>query len=191
MWCDALDGHADWRAIFAGYRSSVDWPACAFYAEQLAAYPTARVILTVREPGAWYRSTRETIYPLSRIFPPRWLCWFSRSARDARRMVYGIVWDGQFDGRFEDEDYATRTFVDHIETVKRKVPRERLLIFDVRDGWAPLCEFLGRDAPPEPFPHVNDGATLKAALRNLRLALAAFYGVLALLIVWGIRALAT
>ena len=42
-----------------------------------------------------------------------------------------------------------------IAEVKRFVPAERLLIFDVREGWAPLCDFLGVEQPTEPFPHYN------------------------------------
>ena len=36
--------------------------------------------------------------------------------------------------------------------VKRRIPPERLLIFNVKQGWAPLCEFLKEEVPSEPFP---------------------------------------
>ena len=35
------------------------------------------------------------------------------------------------------------------------MPNERLLEFDVRDGWEPLCDFLHKPIPKEPFPRTN------------------------------------
>lgn len=51
-----------------------------------------------------------------------------------------------------------RTYTDHYAHVRSKVPPERLLNFQVKEGWAPLCDFLGKEAPDEPFPRVNDAA---------------------------------
>jgi hypothetical protein len=50
-------------------------------------------------------------------------------------------------------------FVAHNEEVKRVVPAEQLLVWDVSDGWEPLCEFLGVAVPDGPLPHANDRAT--------------------------------
>jgi hypothetical protein len=50
-----------------------------------------------------------------------------------------------------------RTYTNHYAHVRSKVPPERLLNFHPKDGWVPLCDFLGKEAPPnEPFPRVND-----------------------------------
>ena len=32
---------------------------------------------------------------------------------------------------------------------------ERLLIWDVKEGWDPLCKFLGKPIPDSPIPHDN------------------------------------
>src|SRR5215469_11934921 len=61
-WIDAADGKPDWPKIFAGYNSTVDWPSATYYAELADAYPDAKVILTERDPEAWYRSTQATIF---------------------------------------------------------------------------------------------------------------------------------
>jgi hypothetical protein len=45
---------------------------------------------------------------------------------------------------------------------------DRMLRFDVKEGWAPLCRFLGRPIPAEVFPTENGG------LRRLREILAAY-----------------
>ena len=186
-WCDVIDGNPDWSAIFEGYQSSVDWPACAFYKEQMAAYPTAKVVLSVRNPESWYRSVNETIYPLSHLMAPKWLTWFSRRARNLRRIVFTAAWEGQLQGKFEDKNAAIAIFNEHIETVKREVPAERLLVFDVRDGWAPLCAFLGiSDVPDEPFPHVNEAAELKKVVARMRWIWRIGYAVVIVLILWGI-----
>jgi hypothetical protein len=50
---------------------------------------------------------------------------------------------------------------DWVKEVKKTVPPERLLEFDVRQGWAPLCQFLDLEIPQNDFPRVNDTKTLK------------------------------
>ena len=72
-------------------------------------------------------------------------------------------------GRFEERDYAIQVFEEHIAEVKRVVPPDRLLVFSVKEGWEPLCVFLGVEIPDEPFPHVNDRKTMTRALSLLRL----------------------
>ena len=63
-----------------------------------------------------------------------------------------LVWEDSFDGRFDDRDYAMKVFEKSNEEVRRRVPPGRLLVFDVREGWEPLCEFLGVEVPDKPFP---------------------------------------
>lgn len=169
QWMDVLDGRPDWDAIFDGYQSAVDWPSSAYYKEQLAVYPNARVILTVRNPESWYRSVSETIFPVSHLLAPKWMPWLPAILRKLHRLVFTAIWDGTFGGRFEDKATAVRIFNEHIENVKREVPAERLLVFDVGDGWGPLCQFLGVDTiPDEPFPRVNESAEIKRVVSILR-----------------------
>ena len=159
-------GAADWEHIFDGYRSAVDWPTCSFYAELAATYPSARVILTQRPPERWYDSTRETIYALSRAFP-RW-----SSGLPVFRHVYalldGLIWEGTFNGRFEERAHAISTLNAHEANVIDAVPAERLLIFDVSQGWGPLCGFLQVPEPNEPFPHLNERAEIVRTVRWIR-----------------------
>ena len=35
------------------------------------------------------------------------------------------------------------------------VPKENLLVWNVKDGWEPVCRFLGKDIPKQPFPIIN------------------------------------
>ena len=70
-------------------------------------------------------------------------------------MADQIVLRNTFDDRFEDRAHAIRVFERHSEEVKKTIPAERLLIYEVGSGWEPICNFLGLDVPQEDFPHVN------------------------------------
>jgi hypothetical protein len=56
------------------------------------------------------------------------------------------------------EPLTTALFDRYSEQVKRDIPPERLLIFDVGNGWEPLCAFFGVPVPQTPFPRENDAA---------------------------------
>lgn len=70
-------------------------------------------------------------------------------------------------GDFENENMK-KIFEDHEVLVKRVVPRERLLVFEVKEGWGPLCDFLGVKRPKEKFPHVNDAEEYVRGFRRAR-----------------------
>jgi len=152
-WMAAADGRAvDWDVVFKGYRASVDWPACTFYASQAAHFPKAKVILTVRDMKTWYESCMATIFqvmlaPLDKV-PPQ----MQHVARLARKLVA----ENTFGGRLLDAEHCMAVHLAHIEEVKRTIPAERLLVFQVSEGWGPLCKFLGVKVPDEPFPRVNE-----------------------------------
>jgi hypothetical protein len=174
-------GTPDWDEVFAGHHSALDWPAAAYWRELAEHYPDAKVVLSVRDPERWYDSVSETIFASAlaerRPLPPhrrviRWLV--ARRAPDFAlypRMARATVMDRVFDGRIDDRAHAVKVFERHIEEVRAAVPAGRLLVFDVRDGWEPLCAFLGVPVPDEPFPQVNERAAFrrKRPRRLLRL----------------------
>ena len=183
-WHDvALKGSRDWDALFEGFRATVDWPSTAYYRELMEHYPDAKVILTARDAESWYRSASETIYAVSRALPA-WFQWIRPLAANSE-MVEATIWQGEFGGRFEDSQAAREVFRKHVEDVKASVPAERLLVFNVRDGWEPLCEFLGVPVPEDrPFPHVNDSSVIKRAIRIIRIAGMVPYVLLAAGVLW-------
>ena len=155
QWQAAAEGRpVDWQSFLGKYRAGVDYPLSGFYRDLMAVYPDAKVILTVRDPDRWYESTRETIYRGTAI--PHWFLQLVPPFRGMREMVDAAIWDRLFDGRFEEREHAIRVFEDHIAEVRRVVPPDKLLVFEVRDGWQPLCDFLGVPVPDKPFPHIND-----------------------------------
>ncbi len=164
---DAFAGRdADWEALFEGYRSCVDFPACDYYRQLAARYPEAKVILTVRDPDAWYDSVHSTIYPASRGNTPPPEGGDERSR--IHQYVWKAVWAGRFERRFEDRDFAIAKFLEHTENVKRDIDAERLLVYEVKDGWEPLCQFLGVDVPDEAFAHTNTRQEFQERLKNRR-----------------------
>jgi hypothetical protein len=133
----------DWRAALSGYRAAVDWPASAFWPELAEAFPDALVLLSVRDPDAWWKSASTTIFPSSRLVEGPW-----------RAMV-----DEMFARRFtlslDDREACIAAYERHNEDVRRRVPAGRLLEWRASEGWAPLCAALGVPVPDEPFPRVN------------------------------------
>jgi hypothetical protein len=144
------DGYRDWDEVYRGYRATVDWPGASYWRELVEHFSAAKVILTVRDPKSWYESARGSIYQAVAIRPE------DPIGRRRRDFVGRLVWDGDFGGGFEDADHAMTVFAEHNEAVRRTVPAGRLLEFDVRQGWGPLCDFLGVPVPDEPFPRTND-----------------------------------
>jgi hypothetical protein len=158
------DPAVDFGHFFSGYRAAVDWPACEFYRELMAAFPEAKVLLNVRDPDAWYESTRETLFAVKQALP--W--WFPPSIL---RMQDVVIWLGRFNGQFLDRESAIAAFNAHIGEVRRTVPPERLLEYRVDQGWGPLCEFLGVPEPEGiPFPRINDRRYFRRVLLAFRIA---------------------
>jgi hypothetical protein len=83
-------------------------------------------------------------------------------------MVDRVVWDGTFHGLFEDKAYALEVFRRHNEHVRRVVSAERLLVYEVKEGWGPLCAFLGVPVPEgKPFPRLNDAQEFRARIARM------------------------
>ena len=152
-WVAALGGQTpDWSQVFEGYVSQVDWPAAVYWKELHAAFPEAKVILTLRNPDAWFDSLQATIVPSVTIGSEYG---DSAHARAVSDMVYRTIYKGLFQDRMTDRDFVLKVWQDHIDEVRRTVPPEQLLEFDVRQGWGPLCAFLGVSVPEAPFPRTN------------------------------------
>ena len=154
FWQRAAAGEKlDWNEVFAEYRACVDWPAAHFWREIHAAFPTAKVLHSHRDENDWFNSVHETIYPAM-------LEWETAEGtrRDRLVMANELIVNQAFDGRLSDKEHAISVYRAHEEDVRRTVPAEQLLVFDVRQGWAPLCEFLEVAAPDVPFPRTNSTA---------------------------------
>jgi hypothetical protein len=149
----------DWDSVFANYRACVDWPSARFWREIAAHYPDAKVLLTTRDPDKWFDSVHATIYPVVKSWQAREPGHF----RDAMEMAWQIVGEQTFRGRLDDRDHAIAVFRAYEEEVRRTIAPERLLAYDVSQGWAPLCAFLEVPVPETPFPRTNTSEEFREA----------------------------
>ena len=146
LWVAAAEGKPDWDTIFANYQSTTDAPACNFWRELATYYPNAKVLLSVRDPEKWFESTQAT------VLSPQMTG--MQDGSPLKEFFDKAVWR-HLGARANDRDFMIALFNRHIEEVKRQIPKERLLVFDAREGWAPLCKFLGVPVPETPFPQTN------------------------------------
>ncbi|RLA12487.1 MAG: sulfotransferase family protein [Gammaproteobacteria bacterium] len=150
-----IDGNADWPQLLKGYVSAVDWPPAYFWRQLREFAPEAKVILSVRDAESWYKSISSTIFPAQtapladnetdmNLLMPRRLIRFST-----------------FDDRCSDKQYVIDTYQRHNQAVIDAVPADQLLVYDITDGWAPLCQFLGLPTPDGPMPRSNTAEDFK------------------------------
>jgi hypothetical protein len=145
-WIDVIDGRPDWNAVFDGYASTVDYPGCTYWRELVARWPEAKVILTTRDPDSWFESANET------VLSTRMRAMLANTPIE--RFMNAAV-NQDFGDGIEDRAFMTDYFRRWNETVIAEVPADRLLVFQARDGWQPLCDFLGVPLPAQPYPRVN------------------------------------
>lgn len=145
LWNDAIQGAPDWDRIFTGYRATVDYPGCLFWRELMAHYPEAKVILSTRDPDAWFESVSETI--------------FAARGNGALLGEAGVALSDflrkDFGDRIGDRAFMTEYFVRWNRDIIEQVPSDRLLVFNARDGWGPLCDFLDIPRPEAPYPWLH------------------------------------
>jgi hypothetical protein len=160
LWVDAGNGKPDWDAIFAEYTAAVDHPGCAYWRQLMDHYPEGKVLHTVRDPDKWFDSTQATIFNPDRPEPPPGTPMGDFFAQ--LQAFYG--------GDMHDRAFMTDFFRRHSEAVVAGVPKERLLVFEVKDGWGPLCEFLGAPVPDTPYPRENTTEQFQARSKAMAAA---------------------
>ena len=147
----------NWDQVFQGYRAQADWPGARVWRELASHWPEAKVILTVRDPDAWFDSVQATIAPFlaARGLHP------NDHANGIATMAQALIAEQVFDDRLNDRAHATRVFRDHVAAVQAEIAPDRLLVFNVREGWEPLCGFLGVAVPETPYPKTNSSKEFK------------------------------
>jgi len=141
-----------WDRLLARYAACMDHPTCLYYVELMAAFPEAKVILNVRESERWFVSWQTLFEGLGFM---RVIARFVPDIRRAIDILDVLIRDGQMKGRIERESNIAE-FERHNAEVIATVPAEKLLVFDVKQGWGPLCAFLCVPVPDQPFPHLNE-----------------------------------
>ncbi|TDI66377.1 MAG: sulfotransferase family protein [Bacteroidetes bacterium] len=151
-WLAAANGQqVDWDDVFIGYNSTVDWPSAHYWRDLADVYPKSKILLSVRSADRWLESFSGTIKKILEIrntIPDE----YPRSVID---MAYKIIAEQTFGGAMNDKAVVLSEYQKRIDDVKQAIPADRLLIFDVTEGWAPLCEFLNLPIPDGDFPRSN------------------------------------
>jgi Sulfotransferase domain len=123
--------------------SACDWPTAYFWRELAAHFPAAKIVLTTRDPAKWFDSATQTI--------------FNTMSDDVNPDSFGVavIRNKVFSGNVADKAHVTAVLEANTRDVVAGVPRERLLVYQVSEGWPRLCAFLGLPEPAEPFPLTN------------------------------------
>ena len=152
----------DWDNLFKDYHSAVDYPVARYYKQLLNKYPDAKFIHTIRDPESWYQSASQTIIWASkpsfgRIVQLLIKLPFSPQLRKQFPILKfnGRLIELEFGKDFKNKDAVIAHFNQHNEEVLQTIPKEKLLIFNPKDGWEPLCRFLDLPVPQMPFPQSN------------------------------------
>ena len=150
-WQAAVAGESvDWDAVFDGYEATADWPGANFTHDLAAFYPDAKIILTMREVDSWWTSYSGTIMKYLQILPED-LPDHIRAICELVKVMLGE----HFGAAYDDEQAAKPAYQNHVDKVSNSYEDGRVLCFDVRDGWGPLCEFLGKPVPGGDFPRYD------------------------------------
>lgn len=140
----------DWRWLLENYQACVDMPTCFYYSELMQAFPDALVILNTREPDKWFDSWQHLCSALDQVNDP------DKIVRLEKFLPMVNAMREQYFGDPIERETCIAAFKAHTEAVRRDVPADRLLEFSVKEGWGPLCRFLGVEVPDSPFPHLNE-----------------------------------
>ena len=141
-----------WDELFAGYTSCIDWPSAYYWPELIRIYPNAKVILTYRSPESWWASFEKTI--LAGL----------RQSTDPASLGLSLIKDKVFGGKPDDRAHVIAIYQANVEKVKATVPKERLLVHELGDGWEPLCALLGVAVPSQPYPSRNTASDFQSAM---------------------------
>ena len=135
LWNEVLKNPTDFKAVYKGMQCAVDWPTAAFYKELYKNYPNAKFILTHRSKESWAESFGSTIYKLlsdRKNAPASIQKWFD--------MVLKVIEKSGFSMGLDYDGLAER-YEAHNEAVRQLIPEEQLLLYQVKEGWDPLCKF--------------------------------------------------
>ncbi|MGB7289597.1 MAG: sulfotransferase family protein, partial [Candidatus Macondimonas sp.] len=100
----------------------------------------------------WQWKVLEAVVPFARKFGP---------------MARKLIWQRFHRGTMNNRAAAIAEYRRHVAEVQAAVPAERLLVFNVTQGWAPLCVFLDRPVPDQPYPRVNDKEAMQKEIQGM------------------------
>jgi Sulfotransferase domain len=181
MWIDEVfqpsidGGHASLRkpdlqsVADHGFQATCDLPMALYYEQIMEEFPDCRFILTTRSNSEeWFRSwdtlTKSITQParFGNIVPAvrpimiylRWL--FAIVNKDDSYLSLPYPLPEQVKGA------SIASYEEHNRKVRATIPADRLLEYNVKDGWDPLCKFMEiENCPHTPFPKTNSARSVR------------------------------
>lgn len=159
----------DFYRMYKDVDACTDLPACHFWPELLEAFPDAKLVYTVREEESWVKSAIKQAAEINANIPLIVLGFFSPTARafcrflnDCTRGLYGLPTSMTFIGPVSglSSSILRKVYREHKANVMMNAPKDRMITYSVKEGWEPLCKFLGTPIPDIPFPHKNPGGSV-------------------------------
>ena len=157
QWLDSFetDRLPNFKEMYQGVDAITDTPPVFWFEEIAAIFPEAKVILTVRDSEEeWLDSwTRQCRFIQDFPFFVKIALWWNNDEHFlhiSRVAIFGSSTP-------EATALFRKKYRQHNERVQNVIPAERLLVFNVKQGWEPLCEFLGFDILSTQFPRANVG----------------------------------
>lgn len=152
----------NWNELFNGYKAAVDYPVARYYKQITEFYPEAKVIHTLRDPEEWFESASATIFWASKPYSIRILklAFHLPFSSEARRRIPVLMYNRklselEFGKDLENKEKVIKRYNKHYEEVIKTIPDDKLLLFDPKSGWEPLCRFLKLPVPLIPYPKSN------------------------------------
>ncbi len=155
LWRSVASGKTpEWDVLFAGYNSAVDWPAAYFWRELSEYYPDAKILLTIRSSESWYASMVKTIFKVL------------QESDDPASVGVKLIGERVFGGNLDNRDHAIAVYEQNIAEVRSAFSKDRLLEYNLGDGWQPLCRFFGKPVPDVAYPRSNSTQEFTQAMNK-------------------------
>lgn len=154
--------------------SIMDTPIVHHWDRIFEQFPDCKVILSVRDFESWWKSYEFALQQCtadsfrSKAETDPWI-------KDIQQQItyydnadgYNVSEILMLNEPHRKQIYKTEFYDKDIAKVKSIVPQEQLLLFNVNDGWEPLCQFFDVAIPNEPFPKINCKQELAEFVQNL------------------------
>jgi len=147
----------NWDNIYKGYGACLDFPSCNYYKELMDFYPDAKVILNLRDDESWVKSWNVLNNQILKSFTFRFIAKLPYTSFKLHKDIHNemiLGSRGAFGGAKTDEEKMQK-FNDWNQSVIDYVPKDRLLVYKVSEGWDPICKFLNVNISDIPFPYKN------------------------------------
>ncbi|XP_039274061.2 uncharacterized protein LOC120348015 [Styela clava] len=151
------------KTMFKDIDAGTDLPIYCFWEELLQAFPDAKVILMVRDNEDQFcasmigqiENNQALIGVLCQILSPSY-----RKLMEMNKLLaepgFGYLPEKTFQIGYKINELCLKqAYRRHNAFVQECCPKDRLLVFNCKEGWDPLCKFLNLPVPSEPFPHKN------------------------------------